>query len=507
MNAASLFHTAERRSPAALALRWDDGTMSYGELGDASRRFASVLASLAVRTDERVAILLPNHPAFAVALLGAFWHGSVAAVLSPAWRTADAERALVNADARVLVTTRAVAATLNAGPPTVLVVDGDDDTRSFARACYRQPPGLTGPPASRATSDPATILYSSGTTGDPKGIVLSHGNLVFNAASKVRYCGIESHDALALVVPVSHCFGQNVVLLGALAAGASVRIFARFHADEVHAAIRAGQVTQLYAAPLVFQRLLEVGAPESLRALRVALSAAAPLAPALAARWHTATARPLQQGYGLSESSPFATFDDGRDRVPGSVGYAIDGVEIRIAEIEGDAWLGEDALGEVAIRGPNVMTGYWRRPDETARAIRGGWLRTGDAGRLSANGRLHLVDRLDDAINVAGFKVYPSDVERAIAAHAGVAEVVAYRVAGASRGSQVALDVVPVPGATLTPDDVHEHAATSLARFQRPAFVRIVSTLPRSPSGKVLRRVLTDSFSSPPANGVSGGSD
>ena len=147
------------------------------------------------------------------------------------------------------------------------------------------------------------------------------------------------------------------------------------------------------------------------------------------------------------------------------------------------------------------MTGYWRRPEETARALRGGWLRTGDAGRMSSSGALQLVDRLDDAINVSGFKVYPSDVERAIALHADVAEAVAYRVAGASRGSQVALDVVPVPGATITPDDVHLHAATTLARFQRPSFVRIVSAFPRSPSGKVLRRVLTASFHLPLPSG------
>ena len=497
MNAASPFHAAERRNPHALALRWDDGTLSYGELGDLARRFGSALARLGVRPDERIAILLPNHQAFAPALLGSFWHGAAAAVLSPAWQTVDAERALVNADARVLVTTRAIAATLHAKPPTIVLVDSDDDAHSFAHLCAGQPADLSGPPASRTATDPATILYSSGTTGDPKGIALSHGNLVFNAESKVRYCGIQPDDALALVVPISHCFGQNVVLLGALAAGASVRIYARFHADQLRAGIRDGEVTHLYAPPLVFERLLDAGAAESLRPLRVALSAAAPLPMALAARWRAATANPLYQGYGLSESSPFATFDDGRDEMTGSVGHAIDGVEIRIGEIDGDAWLGVDALGEVAIRGPNVMTGYWRRPEETARALRGGWLRTGDAGRMSSGGALHLVDRLDDAINVAGFKVYPSDVERAIALHADVAEVVAYRVTAASRGSQVAVDVVPVPGAAMTPDDMHAHAATALARFQRPSFVRIVSAFPRSPSGKVLRRVLTASFHLP----------
>ena len=498
MNVASLFHAAECRCPTALALRWDGGTMSYAELGDASRRFASVLATLGVRADERVAILLPNHPAFAAALLGTFWHGSAAAVLSATWQTADTDRALAHADARVLVTTRAVAGTLASCPQAVLLVDADDDARSFRRACARQPAGLTGSPAPRAATDPATILYSSGTTSDPKGVVLSHGNLVFNAESKVRYCAIRPDDALALVVPISHCFGQNVVLLGALAAGASVRIYERFHVDQVHAGIRAGEVTHLYATPLVFQRLLDSGAPDSLRTLRLALTAAAPLPPILAAQWRAATAQPLRQGYGLTESSPFATFDDGTDGIAACVGSAIDGVEIRVGEIGGDAWLGEGELGEVAIRGPNVMTGYWRRPAETARALRGGWLRTGDLGRLSANGALYLADRLDDAINVAGFKVYPSDVERGIGSHASVADVVAYRVAGNSRGSKVAVDVVPATGATITPEDVHALATTSLARFQRPSFVRIVSGVPRSPSGKVLRRVLTASFQLPP---------
>lgn len=481
-------------------MRWDDGAMTYGQLGDASRRFGEALAEAGVSSDDRIAILLPNDPAFAVALLGCFWRGATAAVLSPTWKPVDSERALADSDARALVTTRAVAATLRGCPPTVFLVDSDDDAFSFACACARQGAGLNGPPVSRRHSEPATILYSSGTTADPKGVVLSHGNLLFNARSKVRYCGIGPDDGLALVVPISHCFGQNVVLLGALAAGASVRIYERFHAEQVLAGIRAGEVTHLYATPLVFRRLLDAEASDALRSLRVALSAAAPLPPALAARWRAATGKALLQGYGLTESSPFATFDDGREEAPGYVGRAIDGTEIRIGEIEGDRWLGADALGEVAIRGPNVMTGYWRRPDETARALRDGWLRTGDTGRLSANGGLHLADRLDDAINVAGFKVYPSDVERAIGSHADIAEVVAYRVVSASRGSQVALDVVPAAGATITAADVHARATTALSGFQRPAFVRIVSSIPRSPAGKVLRKSLTASFVPPPSS-------
>jgi len=241
----------------------------------------------------------------------------------------------------------------------------------------------------------------------------------------------------------------------------------------------------------VFERLLDAAPPATLHRLRCALSAAAPLSEPLAARWRECSGRALRQGYGLTESSPFATYagDGGTD-----VGRAIDGVEVRIAQVGGAAWLEADELGEIVLRGPNVMRGYWRRPDATARVLHDGWLRTGDLGRLSPDGRLHVVDRLDDVINVAGFKVHPSDVERAALAHPAVRDAAAYRVPDGARGWGVALDVVLGEGARA-PDagELRAFIGARLARFQQPARLRLVSGLPRSPSGKVLRRVLTAS--------------
>ena len=493
MNAVRLFDAHERRAPGALALRWDTGTMTYGELGVRARRAAAVLAARGVRAEERVALLLPNDPAFAVALLATYWLGATAVVLSPAWQPADAARALADADARVLVTTQAAAAALGAELPETLLVDVASGARSFDAAIASA--GDTGPlePAPRRAGDAAVILFSSGTTGDPKGVVLSHGNLVFNAESKARYCGLTASDSLALVLPVAHCFGQNAVLLAALTAGASVRLYPRFDEDRLRAGIVAGEVSVLFAAPVVFQRLLDAGDPAVLGALRCSLSAAAPMSVTLARRWREATGLPLLQGYGLTESSPFAAFDDATSDQPGCVGRAIEGVEIRIGEIDGDGWMKPGELGEIAIRGPNVMREYWRRPEQTRRALRGGWLRSGDVGRLSPQGHLTLTDRLDDAINVAGFKVYPSDVERAVTAHPAVAEAAAYRVRHGARGWRVAVDVVLAPGMTLDAAGLHAFAEERLAGFQRPSLVRFVSGLPRSPSGKVLRRVLTAS--------------
>ena len=489
MNVVAHFDQRARATPGATALAWDQETLSYAELRQLAQALAARLATRAIGADDRVAILLGNDPASAVALLGVLWRGAVATVLSSAWTPADAAAALERADARLLITTRSHAAAIGAEAATTLLVDDDASATLSARfggiaATSDEPPTVRGP------ADVATILFSSGTTTDPKGVVLTHGNLSFNARSKIRYCGIAPSDRLALVVPIAHCFGQNVVLLGALLGGAAVRIYPRFDAAQASADIARGEVTMLLAAPTAFHRLLALESPASLRPLRYALTAAAPLPDGLAARWRDATGKSLAQGYGLTECSPFATYSASAAESGRAVGRPIDGVEVRIASIEGDRWAMPGEEGEIAIRGPNVMRGYWRRPDLTARALRGGWLRTGDVGTMDAQGEVHLIDRVDDVINVAGFKAYPSDVERALARHPAVREVAAYASVDATRGACVAAAIVPHDGMTIVPSALMRFAAPHLAGFQRPARVRMVDALPRSASGKVLRRQL-----------------
>lgn len=492
MNVAAIFDHQARATPDAIALHGVHGTTQYGVLRDQARRFARCLAARGIAPDDRVAILLPNHRAFASALLGIHWRGAVAAVLSPAWASADAARALAHADARLLVTTQELAGAIGADPATTLLVDDGPAMGEFGAALAGAPPAGADDPAPRGVHDAASILFSSGTTGDPKGVVLTHGNLVFNAESKRRYCGIHPADRLALVVPIAHCFGQNVVLLGALLAGASVRLYARFDAGELSGDILAGEVTMLLTAPPAFARLLALDDDRPLRALRYALTAAAPLGDELPRRWREASGRALSQGFGLTECSPFATYADAVSDDGQQVGRAIDGVEVRIAaRDEGDRWLEPGEAGEIAIRGPNVMSGYWRRPEATASALRGGWLRTGDVGSLDAGGQLRLIDRVDDVINVAGFKAWPSDVERVLARHPLVAEVAAYGVPDAARGSAVAVAVVLRAGAHARDGELAAFAAAGLASFQRPASLRVLDALPRSASGKVLRRVLS----------------
>ena len=489
MNVAALFDAWAVRRPLAPAILHDDGVLSYGELRDLAHRAAHLLATRGVARGDRVALLLPNHPAFPVALLGSLWLGATVAVLSPAWAPADAAGALALADARLLVTTEALAAATGADPASTLIVDDVPGLGSFGAELRAIAFPRDLPPAPVSADDVATILFSSGTTGAPKGVMLTHRNLAFNAAAKIRYCGIAPADRLAMVVPMAHCFGQNVVLLGALLGGAAVRLFGRFEPGAVHAAVARGEVSMLLASPTAFRRLLALGDATALRRLRYSLTAAAPLPAHLALAWREAAGHPLAQGYGLTECSPFATYQPDAADGPG-VGRAIDGVELRVDRGDGEGWGEAGCAGEIAIRGPNVMAGYWRRPADSARVLRGGWLRTGDIGRLDAEGRLSLVDRVDDVINVAGFKAWPSDVERALMAHPAVSEAAAYGIPDADRGAAVAVAVVLHPGSDSSPDDLMRFAAERLAGFQRPVRLRLVDALPRNPSGKVLRRVL-----------------
>ena len=506
MNVVTPMDRHARTRPHAAALRWDAGTLSYGELRALAGRMAAVLAARGIGAGERVAILLPNHHGFAIALLGVLWRGAVPVVLSAAWAPGDAARALARAGAELLVTTPEAALALGADPAATLLIDTGDG--AAVPALLAQSDGVTvdiapaAPPAPREGGDVAAVLFSSGTTGDPKGVVLTHDNLLFTARSKIRYCGIRREDRLAMVVPMAHCFGQNVVLLGALSAGACVRVFPRFDPAACVAAIGAGEVTMLFAPPTVFQRVLAQGDPASLRGLRYGLAAAAPLPRGLVAAWRAATGWSLSQGYGLTESSPFATYAAVASEAEGDVGQCIAGVEARIAG-EGD---GETAAsgttGEILLRGPNVMQGYFRRHADTARALRGGWLHTGDVGWMTPDGTVHLTGRLDDVINVAGFKVWPADVERALLAHPAVLDAAAVGVPDPARGSAVAAAVVlrgGVPAHAAEVAEVQRFAAERLAGFQRPTLVVAVDVLPRSASGKLLRRELAGRVAAVPA--------
>jgi long-chain acyl-CoA synthetase len=502
VNIAQHVEAGRRACARAPALTFEGACWSYADLDRLASQTAYALQRLGVERGDRVALYLPNCPEWVWAYLGALKVGAIAVSLAAALRAAEVAALVADATPKVLITTRELRDQILHGTPTAprhcLLVDAPADApAALGGLLAGAPEALTA--VDLAPDAPAAIVYTSGTTGRPKGATLSHGNVVLNARAKVRYLGIRPDDRLLLFLPLHHCFGQNAVLNAALQAGASVVLQPRFDPDAVLAAARAGAFTMFFGIPASYALLLERAAPADLRAVRYYFSAAAPLPPEIERRWTETFGLPIHQGYGLTETSPFASYNHERRHQPGSIGTPIEGVEMRVVDAATGAPVAPGEPGEIVIRGHNVMLGYWRQPEETARVLRDGWFHTGDIGRQDADGYFYLLDRVKDMINVGGLKVYPAEVDAVLCACPGVAEAAAYGAPDPVLGEQVRAAVVPRPGVALTAAAVVQFCRARLASYKVPAAIEFREALPKTPTGKVLRRVLRAEATPPPA--------
>ena len=351
---------------------------------------------------------------------------------------------------------------------------------------------------------PAAIVYTSGTTGGAKGVVLSQSNVAFTMESKKNYLEIAPDDRLLLFLPLYHCFGQNAILNAALHAGAAVVLQRGFEAGAVLDSIAADGVTMFFGVPTTFVVLAECAAPEQFRGVRYFFSAAAPLPFEIETQWRKRFGAVIYQGYGLTETSPFASYNHRSRHKPGSVGTAIDGVEMQVVDIESGRPLPAGETGEIVVRGPNVMLGYWNRPEETRQAIRNGWLHSGDIGRTDEDGYFIVEDRLKDMAIVGGFNVYPAEIENVLYQHPAVAEAAVFGVPDAVLGERMRAAVVLKAGAEPAAEELLRHCHQRLAAFKVPAEVEFVAELPKNRTGKVLKRVLRARHA---AHAADGGAD
>ena len=340
--------------------------------------------------------------------------------------------------------------------------------------------------------DPAALLYSSGTTGFPKGVTLTQANIHSNIASAAKYSGYRADDRLAAFLPLFHVYGQNYIMNACVLAGATLVLFRRFVPDAVLRAVGEERITMFFGVPTIFIGLLSLDLSQyDLSSIRYEMSAAATMPEEISRRWTEKFGRRVYEGYGLTECSPFACYNDLEEHRFGSVGRAVEGFELAIFD-EDDREVPRGEWGEIVIRGPGVMKGYWGRPEDSARALRGGWLHSGDIGRMDDDGYVYIVDRVKDMINVSGFKVWPAEVEQYLYKIPGVVEVAVYGVADADKGERVAVAVVARKGADLTAESIVAYCRDNIAAYKVPAKVDLVSELPKSATGKILKRVLRD---------------
>jgi long-chain acyl-CoA synthetase len=489
---------AGRESPDGVALIAEDRALTYRELEERARAAAGALAGLGVGRGDRVAVLLGNVPEFVEVLYGAWLLGAPVAPLNTLLTSEELGSILADADARVVVAGRslvpAVLAVRDRLPSLerVLVTGRGPPPRrtaSYERALAGagEPPGVD-----LGDEDLALLAYTSGTTAQPKGAMLTHGNLGSNLemlAAVPALAEVES-DVVLVTLPLFHTFGLNATLGLVMREGGTAVLVERFDPAATLDLVAKHRVTVLPGAPPMFQAWLGVPGSVDVSSVRLAVSGAAPLPPAVLEAFRERFGITIWEGYGLTETSPAVTTTAlGPEARPGSIGLPLPGVEIRLVDERG-AEVEEGDPGEIVIRGPNVFAGYWRRPDETAAAFRDGWLRTGDVAYRDEDGYLHIVDRTKDVIIVSGFNVFPKEVEDAIALDPKVAEVVVLGVPDDRTGEAIRALVVPRPGETLTGDEVLDRCRDVLARFKWPRDVEIVDELPHNVTGKVLRRSL-----------------
>ena len=493
MNISNHIKRSRRFFPDKPAIIFEDQVYSYALLDETVSRLGNALRGLSVARGDRVALYLPNGPEFAITYLAALRIGAIAVSINAMFKREEVRHILADSGAKVLFTTSDLLVYVPHDDLTdlqhVIMCQGEcEDHPTLPELIAQGAAHLT--PAEMGCEDPAVILYTSGTTGAPKGAVLSHGNIISNTYSVVHHSRLAADDRMLLFLPMFHVFGQNHVMNSCFTAGATLVLHRRFEAECVLASIQRHRVTCFFGVPTVYVYLLNMDTtPWDLSSLRYYFTAAATMPPEIALRWQAATGLLPHEGYGMTECSPCASYNhDFRPKL-GSIGEPVENVEMKVVDDAGNE-LPPGAWGEIVIRGPGVMLGYWNKPAATAEAIRDGWLHSGDIGTTDDEGYFYVVDRLKDMINAAGFKVYPAEVENVIYRHAAVQEVAVYGKPHAVKGEQVIADIVFKAGVCATPQELIAFVRQHLAVYKAPSEVNIVQELPKNATGKILKRML-----------------
>ena len=492
-----------RLVPENVAIQFEGRSQTYAQLDLLATHAAAQLQQRGVSPGDRVALMLPNVPAFAVWYFAALRLGAIAVSIST--RLTDNEVAFVLSDsgAGVFVTDAANAEKTGASLPDS--VQATLQVSEDGEACNSKPLlAESATPSKWFDADPddaAAILYTSGTTGFAKGATLSHLNVCSNAAAFNHLCDMTPRDRMLLAVPLFHCFGQNALLNSGFKVGATLVLQRRFDLNESKRLIAEHEVTQLYGVPTMFQLFHDTCTPADLASVRYCFSAAAKLPEQVSRDWQQKFHQPIYEGYGLTETSPFASYNHRIQYQLGSIGSPIDAVEMKIVSSDTGETCRPGELGEIAIRGPNVMLGYWNRPEETAAAIREGWFYSGDIGREDDQGLFYIVDRVKDMIVVGGLKVYPAEVERVLLDHDAVAQIAVVGHADPVFGEKViAFLVLSDSQQALSAPleaELRQNCRDHLAGYKVPQRFVQLEQLPMNPSGKVLKKDLRGQDFSP----------
>jgi long-chain acyl-CoA synthetase len=490
VNLATLGEDNVRTYGEYVTLSFDGREVTNVEQQRAANRLANALRRLGLGADDRVVVMLPNGPEVLQAYAAILKLGAVIVPVVFLLGPEEIRHILEHSGAKLLLTSPDLAWKAEGWPGRIVLV-GSGATGMLRWDELVAPETDVFATVDRRPDDLAVILYTAGTTGQPKGVALSHANLLSNARSAASLYELDRTRWTVAVLPLSHSYGLTLMNAGHLLGTRSV-LLRWFNPELVLETIERYRVQQMSGVPTMFVYLLNF--PDADRfdtsSMKLWGSGAAPLPVEIVEPFEKRFGGRLLEGYGLTEASPVVSAHrySGERRL-GSVGQPIPGVEVAIVD-DDDRAIPVGAIGEVCVRGPNVMLGYYRMPEETARTIRNGWLHTGDMGRLDADGFLYIVERKKDLIIRGGFNIYPREVEEVLYAHPAVAEAAVVGTRDTVMGEDVLAFVVPKPGTAPTAADLMAFCQERLAKYKCPKQVRFLDTLPKSPIGKILRKEL-----------------
>ena len=468
MNLARILDAALAAHAARPALVGEAGTVTYGELGRRADAATVLLVERGVEAGDRVALMLPNGPAFVAAGLATWRLGAILVPLNG------------------LLAPPEVEARLDASTPRVFLQDEGELSTEVGPATK---------PIERKGADPAVILFTSGTSGRPKGAILTHGSLHAAARNCCDALELGPDDVVLGAAPFSHVLGLATGVLSTLLSGSAIAVVRRFEAERTLTLMTETRTTILLGVPTMCIALCQAArSAEPLPPVRIAHVGGAAVPVEVARDFERVFGGEVYEGYGLTELSGVATtYVHGQTPKPGSVGTPLGGTELRIVSLEGEP-LPPGEVGEVHFRGPSVIPGYWEDPQATAEALdTGGWLATGDLGYVDDDGYLFLVDRKKDLILRGGYSVYPREVEEVLYTHPDVLEAAVVGIPDETLGEEVAALIVARPGSSPKADELQAWVKERVAGYKYPRRVLFVDDLPKGPTGKILKRAIDTS--------------
>ena len=488
MNLASIMTDAARRDPDHVALRLDDTEVSYAMLEEATARFAGVLTNKGFQVGDRVGIMLPNVPYFAVCYYGVLRAGGVVVPMNVLLKRREVAFYLRDPGARLLFAWEGFAEDAETGAAEaqaecVTVSAGPFEELLGAAPARRDV-------VEREPQDTAVILYTSGTTGTPKGAELTHANLQRNAEVSSAMFGLGASAITLGALPLFHSFGQTCGLNATIASGGTLTLIPRFDPGKALEIIQRDRVNLFEGVPTMYNAMLHHPERDQFdtSTLEICASGGSAMPVELMRGFERAFDCKVLEGYGLSESSPVASFNPrDRERKPGSIGVPIEGTEMKVVD-DGGGDVRQGEVGEIVIRGHNVMKGYWANPEASAETLRDGWLHTGDMATVDADGYFFIVDRKKDMIIRGGYNVYPREVEEVLYEHPDVIEAAVVGLQDEQLGEEVGAAVALKDGASATAAELSAFVRERVAAYKYPRRVWFVDELPKGPTGKILKR-------------------